>query len=232
MTGKDIIDQVMDNIGKVQTKLTDTNLRAIILNWANRVREDISARSPHWIWLEDTDTITTVADQAEYDLPSEYDVSKRSVVSLYQYETPAKLKYINARTLDLIEPKISNRSGNPTAYSVFADKLILYPVPDDAYTVYLRFIKTVSALLDSTADKVDIPDKYKKVVIDGVLINAYQMFPEWGNAATQVQIYEAGIIRMLQENREVVDDENISYAHTETGLSAQPPYHFDITDVG
>ena len=74
LTGAGFIDNLMESVGKIQTKASDTNYRVIALNWLNRIVEDISSRQRHWKWLEKTSTFDTVADQLSYDLPADIQI--------------------------------------------------------------------------------------------------------------------------------------------------------------
>ena len=56
------------------------------------------------------------------------------------------------------------------------------------------------ATIEDNDDAIDIPPKYDPVLIDGVLTYVYRFDPQLGEVATQVQLYEAGVQRMIIDN--------------------------------
>jgi len=228
MTGQEFINSCMYDVGKIQVLTTDTNLRTIILDWLNRVLKDIGSRERHWYWLEKTATFATVANQMTYDLPS--DINGQRVISVRQKDTPAKLIYVPQRELDILEPKPDSYTGNPLYYTLYANDIRLFPVPSDAYTMYLRYMKTIIALTDSASSTTDIPPMFDEVILNGVKVHAYKYFPQWGNFEVARRDYEGGIINMKRDNDCQPDDDQISAVHADVGLIE--PYRFDKTSVG
>jgi len=211
MTGKSFIDNLFYDLNRYSLLTTDTNLRVISLAWANRVIKDISGRNQHWVWLEKTSTFPTVAAQMTYDLPTDIDGNK--ILSLKQETTPAKLIYINQRRLDELEADPTTSSGNPLYYTLWAGDVRLWPVPSAAITMYLRYLKVITELSDSASSTTDIPTKWDEVVLDGMKVHAFRMFPSWGDSLRQKAVYENGIILMKRDNDALIDEDGISEPH-------------------
>jgi len=226
--GKSYVDNLFYDIGKYQVLTADTALRVIALSWANRVIKDISGRHRHWTWLEKTSTFATVASQMTYDLPTDVDTSGRKILSLKQYTTPTKLTYVNQRRLDELEPDPTTNEADPYLYTYWATAIRLYPVPSQAITMYLRYIKTISALTDSALSTTDIPAKWDDVVIDGMKKFAFSMFPEWGDTGKQFAIFENGIDKMIRDNNEELDAEATSETHGDGGMGRAYTYNKEI----
>lgn len=221
MTGKDYIDNTLYDIGKIQVLTTDTNLRTIVLGWANRVIKHISASEGHWRWLEKTASFDTVASQMTYDLPTDMDLSGHKVYSLRQKDSPVKLIQMNQRRFDELEPN-PTAEGNPYWYVPWGNTIRLYPIPSAVITMYLRYIKTVTALTDSAASTTDIPDKFDEVILSGIKVHAFRMFPEWGNSAEQVALFENGIMQMKRDNFVELDSDDLSSRHYAENIIKEP----------
>ena len=231
MNGQSIINSIMYKTGKIQVLTTDTNYRTMVLDWLNDVKDDISSRHPHWNWLEKTATFYTVADQMSYDRPGDMDLSGIKIVSLKQTESPTKLFYVNQGRFDELQPKPTDSSGNPYLYTVYSDAIRLWPVPNDAIQMTLRYMKINADDFTDGTDTSDIPEQYKKVILDGVLIDAFNYEPQWGNSDKARMAYEDGILRMMRDNDTALDDSSVSERHpSEPDYLATP--HFDRTDVG
>ncbi len=231
MNGNTFIDEVMYSVGKIQTVSTDTNFRILATSWLNRVIKDIQTRQPRWRWLEKTATFPTVVNQMSYDLPSDLQGGGDKIYDIRQKDSPVKLRYIDQGTLDLLEPDPGDSSGDPFHYTVFSDSLRLWPVPSSVMTMYIRYLKNITALAD-TATANEIPSQYDNVVIDGALVHAYRYEEGWGNPQTQIQLYEAGVARMIRDNAQVVGDDGVTLAHPYKRSTLKEPYTYDNTSVG
>lgn len=232
MNGQGIINSVMYDLMKIQTVSTDTNLRAMILDWLNRTIRNIAARHEQWTWLETSATFTTVANQLTYDLPSDCDLSGRKIITLRQLETPQKLIYVNQQRMDEIEADPTDTTGNPELYTIFGAYIRLWPTPDAVYTIYERYIKTITAYTDAADSTSDIPAKYEDVIVSGVLAHAYKIFKNAGDANAERLLFEAGVERMIQDNNSELDSDGTSYAHSLTPYQFRPPFPYNESGVG
>ena len=202
------------------------------LDWLNRTARKIAGSDPHWRFLEKTATFSTVASQMSYDLPSDIDLSGNKIISLKQNESPTKLIYIDQRSFDSLEPDPTTSSGYPYWYTTYGKYLRLYPVPDSAITIYMRYIKTIDNFADNSTEHADLPDKWQDVVLDGMKIHAFRYEPEWGNADNQMVVFEAGLKKMRDDNKITIDDDQVSWSHPFAPRQMQEAYHIDRTSVG
>lgn len=232
MNGEEHINACLYDVGKIQTVSTDTNLRTIALNWLNRVIRHIASRDKQWTWLEKAVSFNTVEDVMSYSPMTDLDLSGRKILSIRQKETPKKLIYIDQQYFDELEPKPDSRTGNPEFYTLWGQTIKLWPVPADVYTMYVRYIKTITAFTDATASTSDIPEKFDDVIQDGMKIHAFRMFPKWGNSANQVLVFESGIRNMKIDNTEILDDDGYQYAHTIGKRELREAFPFDESSVG
>lgn len=185
--------------GLMDKNSSDSKYRTTALGWLNLIIKDIAKRQKNWHWrfLEKTATASTVANQMDYDLPTDIDTNKIFAISdrtqdrTYIY-VPYE-KFIRR----VADP--SNNSGNPIWWTFWANVIKLYPVPSSVWTFYLNYIKVMASATDSSTT-LDIPDKYEPVVINGLLMYGYKFDPDMGDFGTQKAVYDADADDMVSEN--------------------------------
>lgn len=202
MNGKQFLDLLVgtsSSQGLTDKNPSDANYRAFMLECLNLVAKDIQNRQQtwHWRWLEKTATAPTVADQIDYDLPTDIDTNK--IIAVFDRTDDVAYKFIPHDLFVKLIPDPSNDSGGSRFYTFWANVIKLWPIPDSVWTFYLRYIQEITAWADSTADN-EIPQKYDPVIIDGALAYAYKLDPDLGNETRQIQLYEAGVNRMIRDN--------------------------------
>ena len=281
MTGASILNFILSQTDK---NSNDTAYRALALSWLKLVIKDIAGRQDnfHWRFLEVREKLVELtADTFSYDLATiaaDFDTTK--ALTVYDKINDIPLDFIDyMRFKQLIADETIN-SGDATMYTIFANALLLFPVPDfDAITgtadgttanklvdstatfitdgvkvgmratdtvsgqtaiitaldsettlsldtdifvatepysiksnIYLDYVKVITAPADD-ATALLIPDKYEKVVIDGVLEWAYGFEPTLGSKAEKKLDYEAGIQRMINENGQIISENKRPVSH-------------------
>ncbi len=96
---------------------------------------------------------------------------------------------------------------------------------------YIDYIKLITASLDD-ATVLFIPDKYEKVVIDGILTFAYQFDPELGSRAEQVVVYESSLSVMIRENQQIIAENKVSTSHRDKRGETQGEFPLDPENMG
>ncbi len=215
MTGEKILNILAGSgtqLGLSDKNTSDTDYRAMALDWLNLVNKDISNRQQnfHWRWLEKTSTMPTVEDQHSYDLPDDIDTNK--INSIYDRTNNWTYVFISYDEFVRLVPNPSNSTGSARWYTLYATTLRLYPVPSSVYTLFMDYVKTISLIADASV-AIDIPAKYDPVIIDGVLVYVYKYDPDLGDWAKQQIVYEAGIKRMIQDNNMSPSEKAIPESH-------------------
>ena len=206
MTGQQFLNILCGSAtveGLLQSNSQDTKFRATVLGWLNLVLNDIQNRqvSWHWKFLEKTSYFTTVEDQYPYDLPADIDTQK--IFAVYDRTDDITYTYIPYEKFIRLIPDPSNDKGGTCFWTHWAKTLRLWPIPDDARTTYMDYVRLITALLDD-ATACDIPAKYDPIIIDGVLAYGYQFMPEMANYKNKQQDYELGIERMIKDNLQMI----------------------------
>ena len=211
MTGATLLTNFLIRADK---NSNDTGYRALALIWLDDIIKDIQNRQTnfHWRFLEKTATASTVIDQHSYDLPSDIDTNK--IIAIYDRTEDITYRFMPYERFVRYVADPSNSTGQSTIWTFFATTLRLYPVPDSEWTFFLDYIKIMSDGADSSAT-LDIPDKYKNIIIDGMLEKAFQFDPELGNTQIQRAIYEADVARMIMDNIQMPAEVQKSTSHRE-----------------
>jgi len=191
----------------------DSRYRATMLGWLNLVLKDIQNRQQgwHWRWLEKTATASTVAGQHSYDLPDDIDTNK--MFALYDRTNDNTYTFVPYDRFVRLFPDPSNEQGTPRWWTFWANTIRLYPVPASAFTFYLDYIKNITLLTDDASSTTDVPEKFDEVIIDGALVYAYRFDPSLGDWKSQQQLYEAGIQKMINDNRMMINELAESESH-------------------
>jgi hypothetical protein len=224
MTGAQFLDILCGSTtveGLLDSNPSDAKFRATVLGWLNLVLKDIQNRQVNWHWrfLEKTATASTVANQHTYDSPTDIDTNK--FFSLYERTNDITLKFIPYDKFVRMVADPSNNTGDAVYWTFWAKTIRLYPVPSSAYTIYLDYIKLITALTDSSTAP-DVPAKYDPVIIDGILAIGYKFDPELGLWTTQQEAYEAGVQKMVKDNMQMIGELGESVSHRERYRSGKP----------
>lgn len=215
MTGAEFLNFICGTSGKIgmlEKNVNDTSYRAFMLDCLNLVLKDISNRQQnfHWRWLEKTATAPTVASQHTYDLPADIDTNK--MFAIYERTNDISLKFMPYDKFVRLVADPSNSVGQSVLWTFYANTIRLYPVPSAIITLYLDYIKRITLLTDA-AVSTDIPIKYDPVIIDGLMVYAYKFDKDMGDWAKQQMIFEAGVIRMIQDNNMSIADLGQTESH-------------------
>jgi len=215
MTGAEFLNFLCGEtgvIGITDRNVNDSSYRAFMLKCLNLTIKNIQTRQEqwHWKWLEKTVTTPTVSGQMDYDMPTDIDDYK--IFSVFDRTNNRNYTFVPHDKFLRYVPNPSLNTGGSYIYTLWADTLKLYPVPDSAYTLFVKYISKITALVDD-ANTIEIPEKYDPVIIDGALRYAYKFDPELGTETTQVALYEAGINQMEAENRTNINDLGVTESH-------------------
>lgn len=221
LSGTQFLDYLVGSdseIGLLDKNPDDAKYRKFTLSNLNLVLEDIQNRqqSFHWRFLEVTAIAPTVSGQMDYDLPGTsgsappIDTTKLVVVSDRTNDITYTYKPYEIFKRYVADP--SNDSGDPYIFTLWANMLKLWPVPNSAFNVFLDYIKLMTKFADDSTTT-DIPAKYNHVIIAGALVYAYKFDPQLGDWVKQQQIYEAAVDKMVRDNSLVISELSKSASH-------------------
>ena len=185
-----------DHLGKNSSALSDTDADRLL----NRAWWPLSAQL-RFNERETTDTFTTTAGTDSYDIPADSDAVQRVVI-----QGPTDTDWEPLTKIDdwnMFEKPDDEDQDRPSHYSRRNNQFILWPNPDDAYTVRVKYLRTLDDIQSSGPE---VPQEWHEVILWGAIARGFFADGDWtrGNQAQQQQ---ATYITQLdtQETRERED---------------------------
>ena len=145
--------QMQDNV-MYRLDNTDTNLRTHVKDWLNEAQDEF-CNAADFFFMEADKTYTTTADQANESLPSNFS----KVHTIWQTETPSELVYCNVHRFRESYPNPTT-TGKSLLYRMFSGELHFYPIPDAAFSIYMRYYKIPTAM-SADGDTGDVPARWQ-----------------------------------------------------------------------
>ena len=151
-----------------------------------------------WPWVQGTATINTVAGTAAYAVPADWHLTKALYIPGFE---PMILS--NLQDVDFITVQ-----GQPVAYVVFQDQVVLSPTPDGVYQVTHQYYKQEPNLVADT-DTPLMPAEFHYAIVAYASHLAHMRSGEvdyyrgniTGKAAAAYQEYEQWLARMREHRR-------------------------------
>lgn len=126
-----------------------------INQWINDAENEIARRVDYYI-NENSETISTISGTNLYSLPANF----ARVRELFATDVGQIIQPVGLRALDASNPTVT---GRPYAYALDSASVHLYPTPDSAYTLELRYWTLPPALVNDT-DTPTLPADYHKLL--------------------------------------------------------------------
>ena len=141
------------NLHVDDARVSDANL----LDFINAAIQDCESQK-EWPWREHSENISVTSGDNTYTPAADW----KTTLSLTLDDPPAVLQRKTWKWTRRLA--WSNLKGTPAYYTDHGGTLFLYPVPDAAYTMHHRFLKTVG-VLGSTSANVASPDWFDQVIV-------------------------------------------------------------------
>ena len=139
-----------------------------------------------------TQSYVTVNGTQTLDLPSNY----ARFISLFNTTDRNPLERIDLRTYD----DLDSESGKPYAYVIVGSAITLFPTPDAAYNLRLRYWKLPATMTSSgTACDPEIPSEYHHLLVDYALYKIYNAEHDYEASERHRQLFENDVLRMRSE---------------------------------
>lgn len=192
MNVNDILIRVKRNFGDESgVQITDAD----IIRWINDGQRQIVLSNEGL--LEKVTTADTVAEQQEYTLPVDILILKHVTLKDQGQESYFRLRPLNLNDfnsyIDGWDGSTFTR-GLPTVYTIFAEKIILFPVPDFGVTDGLKiYYNRKPVVVADGLDTPDLPELYHESLVKHCLSMAYELDEDWDAAAVKGQDRDADI---------------------------------------
>lgn len=182
----------------------------ILLDYINRVHEDLLRRT-RWKFLHSgINTFTTTSGVSKYYLgagstPAGYTDTGLDLDDIFTLDENSVYDRTNYRDLVRIgaRPLTDNTQvGYPDRYfvdgEVEPDTIELYMTPNGAYSIEFRYFKVRNQITDC-GDILLVPDNYIDVVVDGVASRAFELLKMYDEANQKQARYVAGVMAMQND---------------------------------
>jgi hypothetical protein len=150
--------------------------------------------------LFSSEEIATVNDDVAYDLPTDY---MRVYSLMYTPSGADAFPLTEVSQGDLDAFPIS--SGVPTHYAVAGDEVRLWPTPDTAYTLRLRYYKKPASLVNAS-DTPEIPGTYHHLLVSYALWHCYERENDYNSAMYHKGRFDEDIMKCRGEVQYDSDD--------------------------
>lgn len=182
---------------KSLTGRTNTQFDSLINEWLNNLFEKVET-SPDKLWFLDvTVRFNTQTSAKRYDLPENFD----HPYSIHIVDTSAG-SYTPVELVSDEEAKKDygpGESGEPEKFSIDGESLSFWPTPDAAYTMEMKYRKTLTRVTAST-DENDFMNAYHAVIMDGLQALAWEYLEQLDRAAYYWKKWERGWVDMKASN--------------------------------
>lgn len=209
-TGTQIVTEICDVCGKALTALSisGAELQDRVLTYANwgqrRIARSYNFREMQKLeesaaTVDGTKTYPMITGTSNLGLVRPKDISS---IRLIDSENSIMLRRWSQRRFDKRFPYPENYSeGRPTIYARWGNNLVMYRIPDDAYTLHIRYTQWAADLTTSTTS--DFDEKDQLIIAAGVL-DTYLALQEYDDA----KIWAARYLGTLtDEIRSIGDDD-------------------------
>lgn len=184
-----------DIVTKVQRRIRDTGYSSTeIKDYINDAQDDAlnEYRLP---FMQTTQNYTLTAGVSDITngtgLPSNYVQALDIVMTSSGREQT--LPYVDVREIDNFYPDADdttiNPANTPTRWYFYADTIRVFPVPDEAYTLTLRYYKKPTILVGDD-DVPEIPSEFAELLVMGAAYRVLQVKDNYDQAAILENKYD------------------------------------------
>lgn len=184
-----------DIVTKVQQRIRDTGYSSTeIKNYLNDAQNDVfnEYRLP---FMQATQNYTLTAGTSDITngsgLPTNYVQALDITLTTSGYEKV--LPYVDVSEVDDVYPDPDdttvNPSNVPSNWYYYADTIKVYPVPNAAYTLTLRYYKKPT-ILSSDSDVPDLPSEFEELLVVGAAYRVMQVKDNYDQAGILQNKYD------------------------------------------
>lgn len=150
-------------------------------------------------------TFTTVAGTEAYAFPTDSEAIQRVTVQYVDSSAWDPLTKID--DWNMFVQKDDTDRAYPTHYARRGSEFILWPNPDDAYSVRVKYLRT---LADIQATGPDAPQEWHEVILWGAIARGFFSFGDW-DRGSKAQAQQALYITSL-DTEEIRDTEDRAFS--------------------
>lgn len=168
---------------------------AVMTPWVNEAIGDyFDLLDEHFDGYRDTTgTVTTTASVATVALPAAF--LKARAIDILDGGTYRQLRRFQPGPQAL---GFDQATGRPVGYLHVGTNLELFPTPDAAYTIRLRYVPAMTAL-SADGDSIDVPNGWEGFIVHSILLRCDEREERpLGDRLAAIDRYRARIVRASQ----------------------------------
>jgi hypothetical protein len=165
------------------------NYRELIKRWLNTAQRKAVQQS-EFRTQEEVKAFTTAASDATLELPADFS----RWIDFYDTGSKWPLTPLEKAEYDALE----GSSGRPTAYTVVGNQITLWPTPDAAYSLSLRYWRLPADMV-ADGDEPEIPAQYHEILVAYAMQKAYARENDYTSSRFWKEEWEAGVAKIRGE---------------------------------
>lgn len=187
-TFQNLIDDVIGH------QFSPSRYTDFVKNRLNESQVYITAQTDFRV-MKEVEDITIVPGTSEYALPTDFQRHDSAL-----YSTTLAVPFVKLNSLedpDAID-ELDGSSGTPTDFQIEGATLRVWPSPDAAATLRLKYYR-LPAQLSGANDVPDIPQEYTYLMVERTLQFCFARENDYGSAQYHQGQFEAGILKCRGE---------------------------------
>jgi len=176
--------QLSQLVTDVRNKLDDSSFSSTLITAFLNDSQRYIVNKYHFKFMEGKHDQTLTIDDNEYDLQSDVEVVETlRITAPSGEEVDLTGNYMTYIEFDNKYPDPQEQeSGKPHSWTIRNDDLILFPKPDAAYVLTLRYQKKPTTL-SADADVPNIPERHQELLVLGALARCHKFNDNYDLAA-------------------------------------------------
>ena len=189
-----LITRCLDNLSRLSTTTTRSGatMESKALDWLNLTTQEMSNQhSFQEMWKLYNSSV--VANSKTYAFPSTW----KEIIEFRVIDgtNSRKLTQMPPQTFYRLVPYPEGESsGTPNCYVPFGATFDLYPIPDQAYIVYIRLVAAPTVIV-TTTDLIDYNNDKDDLIVDGMTMRGFRFLQMHEDAA----FYQKEYMRLMKE---------------------------------
>jgi hypothetical protein len=178
----------------IRNRLDDPSYDAVkLLQFLNDANREI-CNHQRWRFMESVFIGNITIGVSSYALPTNF----QAAINFTLTDPDANARFVSYMPYELYDQKYPDptalTTATPTLWTFYGNSLIVGPaLPDQAYTMQLRYIKSPATLTDAS-NTLDVPDDFSEIVV----LSAYRRALMTNDSFDQAQIVQQEIDEKME----------------------------------
>lgn len=192
--------ELREHLGVDSGELSDSSADLLL----NRTYWELMAKF-HFRETESSTTMTTTQGMREYPVPVDLDSLRISAIVDPLSGQHTQLERMTIKQYESDYSQDTEEQGFPTKYFRADGSIVLWPTPDDTYTIVLHYRTRLNDLADS-GDIPNFPQDWHEIILKGAVWRGYTRFGDYQRSPkAKSDYYDAIATAVPTESKEEFD---------------------------